>query len=50
MPLLGFSKPAIKLSRVDLPEPEVPRIQHISPGAISKDILSRATIFSFPTL
>jgi tRNA-2-methylthio-N6-dimethylallyladenosine synthase len=38
VPRVGFSRPASWLSRVDLPEPEVPKMQTISPRVISRSM------------
>ena len=48
VPRVGFSSPASWFSRVDLPLPEVPSIQHTCPCSMVRSILSRATTFSSP--
>ena len=47
-PRVGFSMPASWLSKVLLPEPEVPKMQQISPRMICKSICLRATTVSSP--
>jgi hypothetical protein len=46
-PFVGRSNNPIMLSKVDLPEPELPTIRTTSPFSIENDTLSRAfTLFS----
>ena len=49
LPRVGFSSPAMMLRRVDFPEPEVPRMQQISPSSISSEMLLSATMRSRST-
>src|SRR5579883_781497 len=48
-PLVGLSKPPMRLRRVDLPEPDGPTIATISDFAISREMLSRAVALRFPS-
>ena len=48
-PLEGCSRPASMLSRVDLPEPEVPTIEQKSPRLIWKETPFSARTFWSPT-
>jgi len=47
-PQEGSSRVPRICNKVDLPEPEVPKMARESPGKISRQIFLRMVIFSFP--
>ena len=48
MPRVGFSMPASWLRKVLLPEPDVPKMQQISPRMMFRSMFFRATTVSSP--